>query len=158
MGDVAGYMRRARVAARVTLRELAAALGESAVVVGYMERGEAPWPTSHVAVAISLFAERDSREEGYVAPGGGVGPLRTLPGRFDSHHATPEERHAERLARLFHETYERLAPEYGYKTREASAVPWEQVPERNRALMVATCAELLEVLPQWLAMEVLSGG
>jgi hypothetical protein len=30
---------------------------------------------------------------------------------------TPEE-----LARLFHETYERLAPSYGYKTREASAV------------------------------------
>jgi hypothetical protein len=43
----------------------------------------------------------------------------------------------EQIARLFHETYERLAPEYGYKTREASAVSWEQVPVRNHDLMVA---------------------
>jgi hypothetical protein len=34
---------------------------------------------------------------------------------------------AEALARLFHETYERLAPEFGYETRKASAVPWEEV-------------------------------
>lgn len=52
---------------------------------------------------------------------------------------------AEDLARLFHATYERLAPRYGYRTREESAVPWEQVPEQNRALMVAVCAELLGV-------------
>lgn len=52
----------------------------------------------------------------------------------------------EALARFFHETYERLAPEHGYETRKASAVPWEQVPERNRALMIATCAEVLAKL------------
>jgi len=45
-------------------------------------------------------------------------------------------------ARLFHETYERLAPDFGYRTREASAKPWDEVPERNRALMIATCAEV----------------
>jgi hypothetical protein len=49
---------------------------------------------------------------------------------------------AEEIAKAFHETYERLAPEYGYKTREASAVPWEDVPENNKALMIATVARL----------------
>lgn len=43
---------------------------------------------------------------------------------------------AERLARRFHETYERLA-------RAASAKPWEDVPEQDRALMIETCRELL---------------
>ena len=31
----------------------------------------------------------------------------------------------EAVAAAFHEAYERLAPEYGYKTREESAVHWE---------------------------------
>lgn len=51
----------------------------------------------------------------------------------------------ERLAQLFHETYERLAPEHGYQTREASAKPWADVPAGNRELMVATAAEVLDV-------------
>lgn len=54
---------------------------------------------------------------------------------------TPEE-----LARLFHETYERLAPQHGYETRPESAVAWEAVPQRNRDLMVATCAVVLDRL------------
>lgn len=49
----------------------------------------------------------------------------------------------EAVARQFHETYERLAPAHGYATREASAKPWEQVPEQNRGLMIAVAAELL---------------
>lgn len=48
----------------------------------------------------------------------------------------------EQIARRFHETYERLAPDFGYRTREASAKPWEDVPTHNRALMVATAAEI----------------
>lgn len=44
----------------------------------------------------------------------------------------------EALARRFHEAYERLAPEFSYETRKASAVPWEDVPENNRRLMIAT--------------------
>lgn len=44
----------------------------------------------------------------------------------------------ERTARLFHETYEELAPRFGYRTREESAVEWEDVPEDNRKLMYAT--------------------
>lgn len=51
---------------------------------------------------------------------------------------------AENLARRFHETYERLAPQFGYETRRESAKPWEEVPEQNRNLMIAVCAEILD--------------
>lgn len=51
---------------------------------------------------------------------------------------------AEQMAERFHETYERLAPDYGYETRRDSAVPWPEVPDQNRALMVAVCKEILE--------------
>lgn len=54
--------------------------------------------------------------------------------------------HAEALAELFHAAYERLAPDYGYRTREASAVPWSAVPEPNRSLMIAVAAEVLATL------------
>ncbi len=49
----------------------------------------------------------------------------------------------EQLARLFHETYERLASDFGYETRKASAKPWEDVPKNNRALMIAVAAYVL---------------
>lgn len=49
---------------------------------------------------------------------------------------------SEKLAKQFHETYERLAPSFGYETRKDSAVPWEAVPEKNRKLMVAVCGEI----------------
>jgi len=48
------------------------------------------------------------------------------------------------LAKAFHEAYERLAPEFGYKTREESAVAWEDVPEQNKKLMVATIMSIFE--------------
>ncbi|MGH7743218.1 MAG: hypothetical protein ACREQ5_00140 [Candidatus Dormibacteria bacterium] len=50
---------------------------------------------------------------------------------------------AEELAQVFHEAYERLAPEYGYKTRDATAVPWGEVRDPNRALMIAVAGEVL---------------
>lgn len=50
---------------------------------------------------------------------------------------------AEELARFFHETYERLAPDYNYQTRKASAVPWEKVPDNNKRLMIAVANEVL---------------
>lgn len=49
-------------------------------------------------------------------------------------------------AQAFHEAYERLAPSFGYETRKESAVPWEDVPENNRALMTAVCAEVVGAL------------
>lgn len=52
----------------------------------------------------------------------------------------------EALAMRFHEAYERLAPSFGYSTREASAKPWADVPADNKALMIAVCAELLPSL------------
>jgi hypothetical protein len=51
--------------------------------------------------------------------------------------------HAEQVAREFHEAYEELAPDYDYKTRRESAVPWERVPEQNKSLMVAVVESLL---------------
>jgi hypothetical protein len=51
---------------------------------------------------------------------------------------------AERIAEQFHETYERLAPQFGYRTRQASASPWDDVPEPNKSLMVAVAADLIE--------------
>ena len=53
---------------------------------------------------------------------------------------------AESVAKLFHEAYERLAPAFGYETRRATRVPWEEVPERNRRLMIASTAEVLAYL------------
>ena len=49
----------------------------------------------------------------------------------------------ETLARTFHETYERLAPDFGYETRAESAVPWEDVPDANKRLMVAVCESVV---------------
>ncbi len=49
----------------------------------------------------------------------------------------------EEIARAFHESYERQAPDHSYKTREARAVPWEDVPADNKALMRAVVADLL---------------
>jgi hypothetical protein len=51
---------------------------------------------------------------------------------------------SEQIAREFHETYEMLAPEFGYRTRTESAVPWADVPSGNKALMIATVTRLLE--------------
>jgi hypothetical protein len=53
----------------------------------------------------------------------------------------------EKLAQLFHETYERLAPDYGYRTREATAKPWADVPLNNKNLMIAVCKEILNATP-----------
>jgi hypothetical protein len=50
---------------------------------------------------------------------------------------------AEKIAAAFHAKYEALAPHYGYETREASAVPWRDVPEANRQLMTAVVGSLL---------------
>ena len=54
--------------------------------------------------------------------------------------------HTESVAKLFHETYERLAPVYNYETRQETRVSWEEVPERNKRLMIAVAAEVLATL------------
>lgn len=50
---------------------------------------------------------------------------------------------AERIAQRFHETYEGLAPSFGYETRRESAVAWDDVPDRNRRLMVTVVESLV---------------
>jgi len=56
----------------------------------------------------------------------------------------PPRNVAIRIAREFHETYERLAPATGYETRKESAVPWDDVPIVNRTLMANVVGELLQ--------------
>jgi uncharacterized caspase-like protein len=53
---------------------------------------------------------------------------------------------AESVAKLFHETYERLAPYYNYESRKETRVPWEQVPEQSKRLMIAVTTEVLSML------------
>lgn len=65
----------------------------------------------------------------------------------DRPHPAPESE-AENLARLFHETYERLAPSFGYETRKDSAVPWVDVPEKNKRLMIAVAGEVWQAALQ----------
>lgn len=52
----------------------------------------------------------------------------------------------ERVAQMFHEFYEHLAPRYGYKTRKASAVPWADVPENNRLLMIEVASRIAHLV------------
>jgi hypothetical protein len=51
---------------------------------------------------------------------------------------------AEGLARLFHDTYERLAPAHGYETRTETRRFDPDSP--NGRLMIATCGAVLEEL------------
>ncbi len=49
---------------------------------------------------------------------------------------------SEAAAKAFHEAYERLAPSFNYTTRRESAVPWKEMPEQNRRLMIAVTDEV----------------
>jgi hypothetical protein len=52
----------------------------------------------------------------------------------------------EELARFFHDTYERLAPAFGYSTREDTK---NFDPESlNGRLMIAVCEEILAAMSQ----------
>lgn len=46
----------------------------------------------------------------------------------------------EAFAHVLYEIHARLAPGFGY---EIQGAPWEEVPEEDRNLMIATCVELL---------------
>ncbi len=48
------------------------------------------------------------------------------------------------LAVLFHETYERLAPSFGYETREDTKE--FDKDSKNGKLMVAVCGEILPII------------
>lgn len=52
-----------------------------------------------------------------------------------------EEKKIEEIAKLFHDTYERLAPQYGYKTRVDTRIFDADSP--NGQLMLAVVSEVL---------------
>lgn len=64
---------------------------------------------------------------------------------------------AERVARLFHDTAQRLAPSFGYDTHPESAVPWHEAPENNRLLLIAVAREVLEALTYGLPADIECG-
>lgn len=53
---------------------------------------------------------------------------------------------AEQLARFFHETYARLAPEFGRKASQIPSKPWTEVREPHKSLLVAVAREILFTL------------
>lgn len=54
---------------------------------------------------------------------------------------------SEELAKLFHEQYEKLAPDFDYKTPWARPIEtWAQIPERNKKLMIAVCSVVMETV------------
>lgn len=52
-------------------------------------------------------------------------------------------RDAVQVARFFHDTYEELAPSFGYDTRPETKVAWDDLPAENRKLMIATTIVVL---------------
>ena len=53
-----------------------------------------------------------------------------------------DNQQAEQLARLFHDTYERLAPQYGYETRDDTKQFDSTTP--NGRLMIAVCGVVID--------------
>ena len=104
--------------------DVAAVLGEESIDL----TPGVVWTDSQLAVVRQLVARIYNERRRVIEP-------------FEKLAAEPQ-----RLARFFHEAYERLAPLYGYETRRESAVPWEDVPENNRLLMTAVCAEVGQLI------------
>jgi hypothetical protein len=51
---------------------------------------------------------------------------------------------SEELAKLYQETYQRLAPSFGFQPGAGRVVPWEKLPERDRRLLTAV-ADIIEL-------------
>ena len=62
-----------------------------------------------------------------------------------------EEIEAETLAILFHYMYEVNSICCGYKTRDESAVSWDDVPELNKKVMIRTAEDVLKFLARRLS-------
>jgi NTP pyrophosphatase (non-canonical NTP hydrolase) len=121
-----------------TLQELIDHFANAHYVAGFeagkVDAGETYEPIDHEAAEAALVAHIRA-----------LTASRPASGRDDRARAAPapEGVTPDALAQRFHEAYERLAPSFGYATREASAKPWAEVPENNRRLMTAVCAEIL---------------
>lgn len=51
---------------------------------------------------------------------------------------------ADRIAKEFHDAYESIAPLFGYVTAAESAVPWDEVPQSNKNVVIATVKYLVD--------------
>lgn len=51
---------------------------------------------------------------------------------------------AERIAKEFHDTYEKLAPQFGWNTQTSSRKPWADVPKENKLLMIEVIHDLMD--------------
>lgn len=67
-------------------------------------------------------------------PETGMPRPKAVPNRLDT---------AEEIAKTFHYTYEALAPLFRWETQTASRTSWEDLPDKNKNLMIATVASLL---------------
>lgn len=50
---------------------------------------------------------------------------------------------AEFIAREFHRIYTHLAPAFGWRVHRDTRDSWEELPDRNRKLMIATAGRLI---------------
>ena len=49
----------------------------------------------------------------------------------------------EEMARAFHESHEKLAPLFGFRSWDSKATPWEEVPAQKKAHIRETLCRLL---------------
>jgi hypothetical protein len=54
----------------------------------------------------------------------------------------------QRLAKLFHETYNRLASSFDNSIQQENLIEWEQLSPNERALLAAVCSELSKLVIQ----------
>jgi hypothetical protein len=57
-----------------------------------------------------------------------------------------DQKEIERLARRFHDVYEQLAPQFGSKEQNKSAVAWSDLPSEKCRLMIVTVGVVMAEL------------
>jgi hypothetical protein len=60
-----------------------------------------------------------------------------------------EQPTAHELACYFHDTYEMLAPDFGWTTSAGCVVPFDDLPDENRLLMLEVCERVLQEFGGW---------
>lgn len=75
-----------------------------------------------------------------------IGARAAMLGATPASSGRPPMMDAEQLAQFFHETYARLAPEYGRKMHSVPSKPWAEVREPHKSLLIAVAREILFTL------------
>ena len=50
----------------------------------------------------------------------------------------------EELAEFMHDTYEKVSKEFGWKTQESCQVKFDNLPSRNKIVMIAVATEVIK--------------